>query len=118
MAAVSCIYATPIQAQKLGNTIYRTDTLTTTQAKNLRDAYREGASQQKTFISIAVGAVGLKIAGFWTGMGFNITSNIAMSKVEVYFDQLANAYDSVATSGSYDNKVKCKYEYRRKGSND
>ncbi len=118
MANVSCFYATPIQAERLGRTISREEVVSNSDAIKLRDAYAKIAKDQSFFIGVAATVLGAGIASTAVAIGFGISATAATTYGKTYMGQLSDIYDSIATSGKNFNYVKLVYEYRRKGSND
>ena len=111
------IYKTPIQADKLGKTITKTQTITKTEAKQLRDYYNQIGSQQKTALALIATLVGGYL-GKVTGVVFGITYTLGSTKIQTYFENLGSQFATLVDDMCKSETVTFTYTYKRHGSND
>lgn len=118
MAAVACFYKTPAQAKRIGKVVRRRENVKASDAKKLRDYYRNVSTNQKSAIGLAASILaGAMVKSAVVGFGVDFVMDRALVLSKSYFDKLEVLYDSMAR-GKDCKYVELTYSYRQKGSND
>ena len=118
MAAVACFYKTPAQAKRIGKVVRRREIVKASDAKRLRDYYRNVSTNQKSAVGLAASILaGAMIKSAVAAFGGNFAMDRALVLSKTYFDDLETLYDSMAR-GKDCKYVELTYSYRQKGSND